>query len=237
MQFIYATDLHGDEHKYNVLMDYASRLDINLIHLGSDLLPKGSGILKTQKEFIKGFLRRFYEDAKNEGITLLAFFGNDDLYTRKGHFRKFAPLLDENPYRTENYIFTAYGYVPDYMFGLKTACKRDYQGWSCPEEYIMKPVEVGKHGFEQISNIQQYFENKSTIEEDLRDFPGGTNVIAAIHTPPYDSGLDVVKRGSGKVLKVGSKSVRNWIESSQPKWSYQAIYTKALKRQGFGSAI
>lgn len=217
MQFIYATDLHGNEHKYRVLMDYALRLDIKLIHLGSDILPKGPGLLKIQKIFIKGFLRDYYKQAKDKGINLLAFFGNDDLYSRKKYFREFSTLLDENPYQIERYTFTAYGYVPDYIFGLKTACKLDYRGWSCPEEYIGQPVEVGNHGFEEITDIPQYFAKKSTIEEDLRNFPGGENTIAAIHTPPYDSELDTVKRSSGANLKVGSKSIRNWIEETQPR--------------------
>lgn len=217
MKFIYATDLHGDQHKYGAVLDYATRLGIKVIHLGADLLPKGPGILKIQKNFVKGFLADFYEEAKNKGITVLAFFGNDDIYTRKQYFRKFGSLLDENLFETEGYTFTAYGYVPDYMFGLKTACKLDYPGWWCPEDYIHDPSDVGGEGFYGIEDIQKYFLEKGTIEEDLRTFPGGDSIIAAIHTPPFDSGLDVVPRGDGKYLNVGSRAVRKWIETAQPR--------------------
>lgn len=128
IKFLYTTDLHGDIDKYRKLLDLAIEHDIDLIHLGADLLPKGSGILKAQKNFVKGYLKSFYIECRDKGINVLAFFGNDDLYTRKKYFRKYAELLDEVPYEQNGYTFKAYGYVPDYRFALKSACKIDHHG-------------------------------------------------------------------------------------------------------------
>ena len=54
-----------------------------LIHLGADLLPKGSNMLAEQKRFINGFLKNYYQKAKNAGIDIIASFGNDDLFVHK----------------------------------------------------------------------------------------------------------------------------------------------------------
>lgn len=212
MRFIYTTDLHGDIKKYNDVLKYAKDKNISLIHLGADILPKGSGILKAQKKFVKGFLRNFYTEARAEKIDVIGFFGNDDLYTRKKYFREYAPLLDEVPYKKDGFEFTAYPYVPDYPFGLKTACKKDSLNWFMEGFYRGEPVDVGPEGFFPIKDIDTYFNEKGTIEDDLKKFEAGSNTIAAIHCPPAVSGLDVCSDGS----RVGSKSVLSWIQEKQP---------------------
>lgn len=213
MRFLYTTDLHGDVVKYNDVLSYAVRNDIKIVHLGADLLPKGSGILSEQKKFVKGFLKDYYADAAEEGITLLAFWGNDDLYTRKKYFLEYASLLDENPVEIHGFRFIAYPYVPDYPFGLKTGCKLDSPGWEIPERYISTPVEIGEKGFQEIKDVAGYFKQKGTIEEDLAEIDGGVGVIAAIHCPPTKLGLDVCYGHR----RVGSRAVYNWIEQKQPR--------------------
>ena len=86
MKFIYATDLHGSIPKYEDILKFAIEQDIHLIHLGADLLPKGSNLLGIQKDFVNIFLKEFYKLAKENNIDVLAFFGNDDIYTRKKYF-------------------------------------------------------------------------------------------------------------------------------------------------------
>jgi len=232
MTFLYATDLHGDEAKYATLLRYARKLDIKLIHLGADILPKGSGLLKIQKKFVNGFLKRFYAECQAEGIKLLAFFGNDDAYTRKRYFRAYGDLLDEKPYEQDGYRFTAYGYVPDYPFGLKTACKWDSKDWRCPERYTGSPVEVGPDGFEDIDDLVIYFAAKGTIEDDLKSMKGGPKSIVSIHCPPDGLGLDVVPTNKSVLLfdaaspryvetvkdrRVGSAAVHEWIRKKEPR--------------------
>jgi uncharacterized protein len=211
LEFLYATDLHGNIKKYDHILSIAKEHNIKLIHLGADLLPKGNGLLKIQKEFIKHYLKSFYQECELNQIEVLAFFGNDDCYTRKPYFKEYAKLLDEQPYEKEGYIFEAYGYVPDYPFPLKTACKLDSQEWQRPFQTCPAKTVTDK-GIIDIENVEEYFTQRSTIEEDLKQFHGGQNKIMAFHCPPYGLGLDTCHNGQ----RVGSQSVYNWIEREKP---------------------
>jgi len=103
--------------------------------------------------------------------------------------------------------------VPDYPFLLKTACKLDYRGWKRPKYLEGQPVYINKNRrLCAIFLIEEYFRNKSTIEEDLQEITGGDNCIISIHCPPYGLDLDVCKDGR----RVGSASVYKWIEKEQP---------------------
>jgi Icc-related predicted phosphoesterase len=220
MLFIYATDLHGIEKKYNDILNYALDNKIKLIHLGSDFLPKGYNITEIQKKFINKFLKNYFEKASQNGIKILVFFGNDDIYSRKKYFRKFGNLLNENPVEIEGILFKAYPYVCDYPFGLKSACKLDYRGWNRP--FCKKGVDVSEKGFVDINDLDLYFSEKTTIEEDLqKEIVTHPCTVYAIHMPPANLELDVCGRllqnGTYDCLNpVGSKSIYNWIEKEQP---------------------
>ncbi|MDD5649378.1 MAG: metallophosphoesterase [Candidatus Nanoarchaeia archaeon] len=211
MKFIYATDLHGNEKKYNDILHYAIKNKINIIHLGADLLPKSFNIIEHQRLFIDNFLRDYYEKAKKNKITLLSFFGNDDIYIHKKHFRKYGDLLDEKPVEIEGFVFRSYPYVCDHPFGLKTASKLDYKGWVQP--FCSNCVDVTEKGIEHIENIDKWLLNRSTIEDDLKGEKYVSNLIMSFHCPPSNLNLDVCQNG----LRVGSKSIYNWIKQEQPK--------------------
>jgi len=240
MKFVYGTDFHGDEEKYRDILSYAIEHNIKLIHLGADILPKGSNMPKRQKVFVKGYLKRFYDSCNSHGIKVLASFGNDDLYTRKRFFTPYADLLDEEPYRRNSYKFKAYPFVPDHCFALKNGVKLDNKD-SKPEvlrkitvpmsyggELVNIPVTpkyrdsyYGGIGFLEILDIDEYFKNKGTIEKDLQGIRVGSKTIMAIHSPPSGLNLDVCgifrKRGKPKPGdRVGSDSVLKWIAKKQP---------------------
>lgn len=184
-----------------------------MIHLGADLLPKGSGILDKQKKFVKGFLRKWYSRCQENGVNVLAMFGNDDIYTRKKYFREYGSLLDEQPTTIEDYTFLGYPFVPDYPFGLKTACKLDYLGWELQEPYLGQAVDVDdSKGIIPIEDVKGYFNKKGTIEEDLKGLPGGDKAIVALHCPPQGYDLDVCIDNR----RVGSKAITDWILEKQP---------------------
>src|SRR5271157_4374005 len=98
LDFIYCTDFHGDPRKYKAIYEFAVEQNISLIHLGADLLPKGDDMAGRQKHFVKMDLKNFYHKCAERKIKILAFWGNDDLFTRKAYFREYAELLDEHPY-------------------------------------------------------------------------------------------------------------------------------------------
>jgi Icc-related predicted phosphoesterase len=205
---VYGTDFHGDRQKFTDTLNFAIKQKITLVHLGSDLLPKGSNIFAKQKRFINGFLKDYYQKAKNMGIDIIASFGNDDLYVRKSYFRKYATLLDEVPYSRDEYEFISYSFVPDYKFGLKAACKLDSEGWSCPDPYLGPPCDFDEQGYYKILDIQEYFRKKGTIENDLKLIKPTNKTIMAMHMPPAGIGLDVCYGNR----RVGSKAIHDWIK-------------------------
>lgn len=220
MRFIYATDLHGDQKKYNSIISYAIKNKINLIHLGGDILSKGVHLVEIQEEFIKGFLKKFYKKAKKNNIKILAFFGNDDIYYLSKYFKEYGNLLNENPEEIEGILFKAYSYVCDHPFQLKTASKLDYRGWRRPCCDI--GITFANENIKCFFDIDYYLEKKSTIEEDLnKEIITSSNVVMAMHMPPYNLGLDVCGRllpskEYDKLRYVGSRSIYNWIKQQQP---------------------
>jgi uncharacterized protein len=209
-EFIYVTDLHGCIPKYENVLAFAIEHKVKLIHLGADLLPKGEGLLKRQKKFVKTYLKEFYTRCKSLGIDVLAFFGNDDVYTRKQYFREYATLLDEVPFLKDGWEFRAYGYVPIYPWPLRTACKLDYEGDDWDRTILTK--DAGPEGLYVVQEPEVYFRDKGTIEDDLKTIKGHSKLIMAIHCPPIGVNLDVCDNGR----RAGSKSVLEWIEREQP---------------------
>ena len=212
MQFLYTTDLHGDPSRYDAIYKFAIENELKLIHLGADILPKGDGMLETQKKFIKKYLKDFYDKCSVAGIKVLTMFGNDDIYSRKKYFMSYGSLIDEVPETYEGLKFNGYPYVPDYPFGLVTACKYDHDGW-VPELYLGKKVDVGAKGFYMIEDKIKYFKDKGTIEDDLKKFHADHETVTAIHCPPHALNMDVCLNGK----RVGSKAVYDWIEREQPR--------------------
>jgi Icc-related predicted phosphoesterase len=221
IRLVYGTDFHGIIRHYEDIFNYAVKNNIHIIHLGADLLPKGSNLDDLQKKFVNGYLKEFHEKCKNINIDVLSYFGNDDLYTRKKYFRKYASLLDETPYSKEGYEFKAYGYVLDYPFGLKTACKLDYRGWKLNETYTGTPCDYNDSGRYEIKDLENYFDKKGTIEEDLKTIYADQKTIMAIHQPPPSLGMDVCVSVTKfprtfSFREVGSGSVFDFIMEKQP---------------------
>lgn len=221
--FLYITDLHGSKSRYNAILKTAIEHKIKIIHLGADLLPKDFNLMESQRNFIKNFLRDFYKKASDLNITILASFGNDDLYPLKDEFKKYGNLLDENPITIDEYHFMAYSYVPNYPFRLKSACKNDFPGWTLSEKQHKDPFDYKDNKRYIIKNLNSYFENKETIEEDLNKIKITENTIASFHCPPYNLNLDVCGtffpyQGGfwTKDKRVGSKAIYDWAEKEQP---------------------
>jgi uncharacterized protein len=218
LKFIYATDLHGNCFKYNKILQFAIDNDIKLIHLGADILPKNYDLIYYQKEFTNNFLKKFYKKCHKNNINVLASFGNDDIYIFKDDFKKYAELADEKIFNYADYNFLSYNFVPDYPFGLKTACKLNNHDNSkiCN---CLEPVDIiydeNCIKIININNIKEYFNNKTTIEEDLNNIYCDNNYICAFHCPPAFVDLDVCYNNQ----RVGSEAIYNWIKKNQPKIS------------------
>lgn len=205
LRFCYCTDLHGNISRYQKILQYCIDNRIGILHLGADLLPKGSNISERQKDFIKTFLNDYFEQATTENIKVLAFWGNDDMPSRKKFFKH--DLFEESQ-KIQGYTFGIYPFCPDYPFGFKFGVKLDSKKFIRPPQLGLPYEDVGGK-IEVIKNINQYFSDKGTIEEDLKNLPYGEKVILSFHCPPAYSGLDECHDGR----RVGSEAIYDWLNN------------------------
>lgn len=217
MKFLYTTDLHGDPHKYETVLAYAIEHGYTLIHLGADLLPKGSGLYNIQKKFVRGYLKEWHNRAQEKGILVLSFFGNDDLYPLKeDHRSRIGSLLDDCRYidADSGWTYKAYGWVPVHPFGLLNGCKLDNNNsLAMLPTFYNRPADMLHRGvIETIPNWQDHLLRRGTIEEDMKNLTADEKTVMAIHGPPVNMGLDICADGR----QVGSKSIRDWIERTAP---------------------
>jgi Icc-related predicted phosphoesterase len=216
MKFLYTTDLHGDENKYKKVLQYAVDNGYNTVHIGADLLPKGSELLKIQKKFIKGFLKEWCQEAWSHDILVMCSFGNDDLYSRKKYAKEIGlSLLEETRVidAEADIKFKAYPWVPIHPFGLLNGCKLDKpNSFGNLPVFYNRPTDLNEQGqLDFVQNMEAHITARRSIAEDLEQFDSDNRTIVAIHSPPAGLDLDVCYDGR----KVGSVSVRDWIETHE----------------------
>ncbi len=215
MKILYATDLHGDINKFEVVLDIIK--DHELIILGADILPKEVGTTEEIIiDFIDNKLRKFFYNT-NE-IPVIIDFGNDDWFMYYNLFKYTVDQFDHvhishmNNININDYTFIGMHYVPDYPFGIKDWCRRDFKKISDLKQFT-KPYTSKNGKIEVIHNLDKYFLNQNSIYEELDSLQKPDNkTVYIIHAPPAYSGLDVCYRNG----PVGSMDVRSWIEKEKP---------------------
>jgi uncharacterized protein len=220
MRFIYTTDLHGCERKFDMCLQAAEQHGASLIVNGGDVLPK-DGDLFEQDRFISGFLRTHLRQVSEAGLTCLVMPGNDDL-------RVFDPLFNEtcrefshvyNPAQAlinvGSYEFIGMNYVCDYPFPLKDRCRIDEEPFT-PESQLGACLLSGPNkSWISVTDWPSYLRSLTTIAQELDDLPRPSNAARACyitHDPPAGLGLDVTYRGR----KVGSKAIYDFVSKQQP---------------------
>jgi len=100
-------------------------------------------------------------------------------------------------------------------FGLKDWCVLDSQEFKRPPQYSRPVVSEGS-GFSPVDDIDQFFDDRSTLESILKELSDDTDhheqSIFVCHGPPSSVGLGNVD----KDIDVGSSALYKWIESAQP---------------------
>jgi len=136
-RFIYVTDLHGWCEGYEAVLAFAVQHQAVAIVNGGDMLPKGSGILKEQKRFIRSWLSGYLGRCRQAGIALYGMFGNDDLASRLPYWREVLAecsgafdLTERWHELPEGLSVRGLNYVPDAPFGLKDWMVLDSPGWA-----------------------------------------------------------------------------------------------------------
>jgi Icc-related predicted phosphoesterase len=188
-------------------------MDVKLAVCGGDILP-----VSGEKKFLTCFFPQWLKNMKDMEIRVLGMFGNDDFRYLVCHLDEFEKegiftRIDGKLVEYHGWKFWGYNFVPELPFGLKDWVKLDYAGALRPVQYSA-PVISSEKGFVFINDIEAFFAQRGTIEEDLEKvkFPDPFHTIVVSHSPPYGTGLDLCFDGR----QVGSRSMFNFLLKEQP---------------------
>lgn len=220
MKFIYACDIHGDEEKYNTLLERLIKEEIRCLVLGGDLLPKFcNNRYKEQKEFINGFLNKYFIQLKENNIDCFCILGNDDLEELDEEFENMCNKhknvfnIDNKKEDIEDISFIGLSKVLDHPFGCKDRVvienNLEMQHQLSPRIYVEKCKKMLT-----IDEWKEYREKHiDRMEDILKNLPKAEKnkkVIYVFHNPPFGIGLDVCMNKR----QVGSKAITKFLEES-----------------------
>jgi len=217
--FLYVTDLHGNQNKYERLFRYALEIGAGLVINGGDITPHAKQ-KEDQERFYRDYLGSLFERWQEAGIRYLTLTGNDDL-------RVFDELLDQICERTplvthlsqrmvevDGYWFIGMNRVTDFPFPLKDRARMDTAGYVIGKQLgaaVLSPDD----GFKEIPDWPRYAATLPTIEQELDALPVPPDPARAVyvtHGPPAGNGLDRVYGG----FNVGSAATLAFILRTQP---------------------
>ncbi len=217
MKFIYACDIHGDESKYNKILETAIKEKIKYIVLGGDLYPKNGERTVIQPEFINNGLKLFFEKLKENNLKCILILGNDDLEQFDEQFdnlcSKYENIYNVDKLKTtvEDICFIGLSNVLDAPFKRKNRVliENNFEGEAQWSDEIL--IEKGTKTI-TAKEWERYREtNIQKMEDVLARLPkadDGLKSIYILHEPPFGIGLDVCFTGK----KVGSKAITKFIE-------------------------
>lgn len=214
MDFLYATDLHGNHSKYKMLLAHCKAFGVSHIVLGGDLLPKNPFTIETQRHFIEEWLGPWLRKCTAADITVYWQFGNDDCACLLETMRQQNHAAEMSLYPQdffEDYKIVGFPWVTDYPFSLKDWCLRDYEGWPIP--WCPSPITTIDSGrFEPIYDTQSFLDQRHTIKSYLEGYAQAIKdwdkVIFVAHEPPFGGALDLMADGR----HIGSKSMLTFLE-------------------------
>ena len=220
MKFIYACDIHGDEHKYEKLLEQAKNQNIKHIVLGGDLLPKMCGDRKLeQTQFIQNYLNQYFSKLKENDIKCICILGNDDLEILDNEFQQMCEIhtnvfnIDNKRVDIEDVSFIGLSKVLDHPFGCKDRVVIE-DGLRMPMQLSYKIFINKCQDKITIDEWEKYREtNIEKMEDILINLPKADDkkkTIYVFHNPPYGIGLDVCADGR----QVGSKAMTEFLENS-----------------------
>lgn len=221
MKFLYATDIHGDEKKYEKALEIAKKENIHYIVTGGDLLPPKNRI-KTQVPFMQGFLNDYFNKLEDNNITFIFIPGNDDLLICDPYYDKLErehknvyninrkslkiedcefigfDLILDTPHDSKERIITEEGFIPEKQ--------RD--------PYFTLSIPIPKKHYENWEEVRDnYLPYMKDILATLPEPDQNYKTIYITHYPPTDLGFGVVKNSD---RRVGSKDIKTFFEEKQP---------------------
>ncbi len=213
---IFTADLHGNKAQYEKLFDKARGVDFAVI--GGDITPPGG--IDEQRKFIENELIRLIADfkSKHKNVDIYLMLGNDDwvsnMQVLARENNRLYKIIHNQVYKlNEDFNLVGYSYVPITPFAIK-----DFEKFDSKDPQLQKGVTLQgfkSSGFELLPFKFNPEDREDNIENDFKNIlrlsePAKT--IYAIHTPPYNTNLDMVYAA----VHVGSLAVRRFIEQQRP---------------------
>jgi Icc-related predicted phosphoesterase len=215
-RIVYCADLHGDIERYQAFFEIPGDYHI----IGGDLLPK-RGYFKTlyeiQRRFLVEFLKPLLEAQKKHTQTLL-MLGNDDIESFEDFLRDWKGEglcyhLHNHLFEIEGFELIGFKYIPPTPFSNKNFERWDSRGIT--QKQFAFPVLFQADGSYSTIDFESYLKSHPSLAELLEQLPKPRDFSKAIyimHSPPYNSGIDVTV----KKEPVGSQDIRNFITKYQP---------------------
>ncbi len=227
MKVLFSSDLHGEIHLYQQLLDLTLSSSAEIIALGGDILPsyppskRYEDMIPNQKTFIQQFLLPFFDKLTRTATieSILTIPGNWDLgygYLFEKPSGKIVDLDRKKVLFKNGYELIGYPFVPPTPFRPKDFEKMDDAESPWPPQknpsYIRDPGHEG-----EISPVDPYIflMQRNTIQDDLDRLTRPAHFrksIYVMHSPPIGTRLDLIQ---GKKY-AGSRSIKAFIEKYQP---------------------
>lgn len=231
MLCFFASDLHGQEDRYEKLWRAVEDSPPEVVLLGGDLLP--SALLEMvssdsdHEDFVTDFLAHGFERLRQSlgkrYPKVFLILGNDDGRSEEAAVSDVAGTglwiyLHNRHYVLDGWHILGYANVPPTPFGLK-----DWERYDV-SRYVPPGCVSPEEGWRSVP-VAEHEIRYATIQQDLdaltRDVPSANAVLLA-HSPPDETTLDRAANDGKLVehvpldLHVGSVAIRRLIERWQP---------------------
>jgi Icc-related predicted phosphoesterase len=186
---VYATDLHGEIHAYEKVLEIAEGKNVTAVIIGGDITPFLTAlgdIALYQREFLKHYLiPRLRDFKKKAGKGVFIMMGNDDLKVNMDLLEKemkkgTLKLMNQKVHKIGKKFIAGYTFVNETPFLLKD--------WEKTDDKIKRDLD----------RLAKKSDPKKTVY--------------VMHAPPQNTGLDVIFSGA----HVGSAAVREFILKKKP---------------------
>lgn len=222
MRICFTSDLHGATRLYDQLEALVARIEPDLLILGGDLFIDGQpeDPLGTQGAFVtREFVPHVERWRKRRPrLQVASIMGNHDWLGTQDVLRRVSAeygmhLLDlHTPTQVDGLSLLGLSCTPPTPFWLKDFERLDERHDTAPSEPCWVWDAAGQRGRQTTSTA--HYEAHPTLSDQLRNTsaPGATWILVS-HAPPYGSNLD---RLPHVAEPVGSRAVRDWIETHAP---------------------
>ena len=213
---VYCADIHGSIEKYQSFFGIPGDYHI----IGGDLLPK-RGCFKSlydiQRHFLDDFLKPLLEVQKKHTRTLL-MLGNEDIESLE-HFllqwqeHGLCNHLHGSLFEVEDFEIIGFKYIPPSPFSNKNFERWDSRG--IIQKQFRASVLFQEDGSYANIDFESYLKSQPSLATLLEKLPKPhdfSKAIYVMHSPPYDSVIDVTVNKE----PAGSQDIRDFICKHQP---------------------